>query len=72
MPQNQYPESQFIKRVMPDASPEERADATKRWFGFLRTLDRIVMRLEKETPHHLPAQKRTSGPEDSSSTIPLL
>lgn len=34
--------SALVDLVMPEASEEERAEATRRWFGFLQTLVRIV------------------------------
>ena len=34
--------SALVDLVMPEASEEERAEATRRWFGFLQTLMRIV------------------------------
>lgn len=33
---------------MPDATEAEIADATRRWFGFLRTIDHIVFRVNQE------------------------
>jgi hypothetical protein len=33
---------------MPDASAPETKEATRRWFGVLQTLDRIVARRERE------------------------
>ena len=40
--QNDKPESKLVKLVMPNATPAEIEDATRRWFSFLRTLNRIV------------------------------
>lgn len=38
-----YPSrSALVDLVMPEASEEERAESTRRWFGFLGTLVRIV------------------------------
>lgn len=42
------PRSQFVRLVMPDASEAEIEEAVRRWFGFLRTVDRIVARHERE------------------------
>ena len=49
IPQSRYREtmkspqrSALVDLVMPEASEEERAEATRRWFGFLQTLVRIV------------------------------
>lgn len=40
--------SALVDLVMPDASEEERIEATRRWFGFLQVLVRIVEDRERE------------------------
>lgn len=40
--------SALVDLVMPEASEEERAEATRRWFGFLQTLVRIVEDRERD------------------------
>jgi hypothetical protein len=41
------PQSQLVRLVMPDASEDEIAEASRRWFGFLQTLHHIVCDLEQ-------------------------
>jgi hypothetical protein len=36
------------RKVMPNATKAEIEEATRRWFGFLQTVDRIAQRLERE------------------------
>ena len=36
------PESELVRLVMKDATEEEIAEATRRWFGYLQVLDAIV------------------------------
>jgi len=36
------PESELVRLVMKDATEAEIAEATRRWFGYLQTLDAIV------------------------------
>lgn len=45
-------ESQFVKKVMSGASPQEIEEAEERWFEFLRILRGIVERLEREGRRH--------------------
>ncbi len=40
-------ESQFVRLVMPDAAEDEIEEATRRWFAFLLTIDRIISDGEK-------------------------
>jgi len=40
--------SALVDLVMPEASEKERAEATRRWFGFLGTLVRIVEDRERD------------------------
>lgn len=42
-------ESHLVRLTMPNASAEEIAEATKRWFNFLLILDRIADRLERQS-----------------------
>lgn len=51
---------------MKDARPEEREEATDRWFGFLEVIHRLAMRklkLEKEQRknHHPPSSQTSDG-----------
>ena len=46
MNQEQEPKSELVRLVMPNVSEEEIREATRRWFGFLRTLDQIVTERE--------------------------
>ena len=48
---------------MPEASEEERAEATRRWFGFLQTLVRIV-----EDQEHAERDSRESEGGDRFGT----
>lgn len=48
MPDERY-ESQLVRLVMADASPEEIEDATTRWFGFLEIISRLARRQIGET-----------------------
>jgi hypothetical protein len=41
-------ESQFIRRVMNGATEADVEDATRRWFEFLKILDRITARREEQ------------------------
>ena len=41
-------QSEFIDLVMKDASPEEREETTRRWFGFLSILERVVRQQEEK------------------------
>ena len=41
-------ESQFIQRVMSGATEADVEDATRRWFEFLKILDRIATRREEQ------------------------
>jgi hypothetical protein len=47
MPQEKS-KSALVELLMPDASDAKRDDATRRWFGFLMTIDRIAARLEEK------------------------
>lgn len=40
-------ESQLVRLVMSEASEDEIEEATRRWFGFLLTVDRIVREREQ-------------------------
>ena len=45
--QPKKPESQLVRLVMPGASEAEIEEATRRWFGFLQTIDSIVTEREQ-------------------------
>ena len=45
--QPKKPESQLVRLVMPDAADAEIEEATRRWFGFLQTIDSIVTEREQ-------------------------
>ena len=45
---NRKPQSRFVRRVMDGAGEEEIEEATERWFEFLRILDRIVERMDRD------------------------
>ena len=51
-------ESRLVRHLMPDASPAEIADATRRWFSFLETLADIVDERER---------RRASNSEDGEA-----
>jgi len=56
-------QSRLVRLVMPDASNDEIAEASRRWFGFLQTLHRIVCDLEQRERDSL-----ESGTGDSLGT----
>ncbi len=47
------PESELVRLVMPEASDQERDEATWRWFTFIQVLNRIVRRSEREAQDSL-------------------
>ena len=57
-------ESQFVKKVMAGASPEEVQEAEERWFEFLRILRDMVTRLEKEEKYHRCGELLSAHKED--------
>ena len=42
------PGDYIIDKYLPDATPEEREEARRRLYGFVRSLVRIASRLERE------------------------
>ncbi len=41
-------ESHLVRRLMPNASPEEIDDATRRWFAYLQLLDALITEREQQ------------------------
>ncbi len=50
-------QSQFVRLIMSDATEAEIADATERLFSVIEILDRMVARLEVESPDSLPSSR---------------
>ena len=44
------PRSELVSLVMPNATEAEIEEATRRWFGFLLTIERIVREREEASP----------------------
>ena len=59
------PESQLVRLVMPDATDAQIEEATRRWFGFLQTIDSIVTEREQAE-----RDSRESHGDDSFEVIP--
>lgn len=62
-----HPESQFVRMVMPDATPEEIAEASRRWFTFLRIIGEIAASLDDDIDS--PRPDGHGKVDDTSRTI---
>lgn len=56
--------SELVELVMPNASPKAKREATRRWFGFLQTLDEIA----REMPEQRRESKKKRGYIDMDGT----
>jgi len=59
------PKSELVDIVMPDASAEERSEATRRWFGYLQTLDRIVSERAARKPEKIEDHRTSKNERDT-------
>lgn len=61
-------ESKLVRLVMPDATEAEIAEATRRWFSFLQTLNQIVIEAE-QAAHDSPDALQDDRFKNTSSEL---